>query len=85
MHSLLLFLLPLCYRSGVPKVERAELHKCKILVNKKIISLCRCASIWTNIFSELERIANSISNRILLDNFNFKIMFLVKKLPKVKY
>lgn len=66
-------------------MERAELHKCKILVNKKIISLCRCASIWTNIFSELERISNSISNRILLDNFNFKIMFLVKKLPKVKY
>lgn len=80
MHSLLLFLLPHCYRSGVPKVERAKLHKCEILVNKKIISLCRCASIWTNIISELERISDSISYRILLDNFHSKIMFLVGKM-----
>lgn len=80
MHSLLLFLLPLCYRSGGPKVKRAELNKCEISVSKKIIFLCRCASIWTNILSELERISDSISNRILLDNFNFKIMFLAEKI-----
>lgn len=83
MLSLLLFLLPLSYRSGVPKVERVELHKWEILVNKRIISLCRCASIWTNILSELGRISNCISNRILLDNFNFKIMLLVKKNAKL--
>lgn len=76
MHSLLLFLLPLCYRSGVTKVERAEWYKCEILVNKKIISLCRSASIWTNILSELM----FLITRILLDNFDLKIMFLVKKM-----
>lgn len=56
-------------------METVDLHKGKILVNGRIVSLCMSASIWTNIHSELM----FIITRILLDNFGLKFMVLVKK------
>lgn len=56
-------------------MKTAELYKCKILVNERIVSLCMSASIWTNIHSELM----FIITRILLNNFGLKFMLSVKK------
>lgn len=60
-------------------MKTVELYKCKILVNKRIVSLCMSASIWTNIHSELM----FIITRMLLDNFGLKFMFLMKKNAKL--
>lgn len=57
-----------------------DLEKCKVLVNNIIISLLMSASIWTNSYPELMFIITGL----LLDNFGFKFMVLVKKY-KVKY
>lgn len=57
-------------------METVDLHKGKILVNGRIVSLCMSASIWTNIHSELM----FIITRILLGNFGLKFMVLVKKI-----